>query len=239
MDSMFQMRFGEDAYPISRFLVDRAQTLRLTRSDLARRLGYRNIGSAHKALAETLTTGKVPHHMWSHLAQALEIDQSILDAVIESTARQQQDEWRAWLLDRGKEHIADFRPHLRTETARTVPEPIFIAALIGTARFRLVELPSEVWDVSTADRNRLVKQAIQDHYQAHKGDVVPFGAILSYTLVTIPGYLIDFGYPFDTNGDPAGPMQEVKRLGEASLGVKRGDTRLSGLLRNTEIVISS
>jgi hypothetical protein len=33
-------------------------------------------------------------------------------------------------------------------------------------------------------------------------------------------------------------MQEVKRLGEASLGVKRGDTRLSGLLRNTEIAVS-
>jgi hypothetical protein len=33
-------------------------------------------------------------------------------------------------------------------------------------------------------------------------------------------------------------MREVKRLGEASLGVKRGDTRLSGLLRNTEIVLS-
>ena len=230
------MRFGEDAYPISRFLVDRAQALRLTRSDLARRLGYQNIGSAHKALAETLTTGKVPRYMWCHLAQALEIDQSVLDAVIESTARQQQDEWRAWLLDWEKEHITHFRPHLRTETARTIPEPIFIAALIGTARFRLVELPAEVWEVSTADRNRLVKQAIQDHYRANKANVVPFGAILSYTLVTIPGYLIDFGYPFDINGDLTGPMQKVKRLGEASLGVKRGDTRLSGLLRNTEIV---
>ena len=117
----------------------------MTRSDLARRFGYRDIGSAHKALAETLMTGKVPRYMWSHLAQALEIDQSILDAVMELTARQQQDEWRAWLLDREKEHIAHFRPHLRTETVRTVPEPIFIAALIGTARLRLVELPPETW----------------------------------------------------------------------------------------------
>lgn len=238
MDSMFQMRYGEDGYPISRFIVARAQALRLTRSDLARRLGYRNIGSAHKALAETLTTGRVPCHMAGHLAQALEIDQSILDAVIESTARQHRDEWRSWLLNREKEHIAHFRPHLRTETTRTVPQPIFIAALIGTARFRLVELPPEIWDVSIVDRNRLVKQVIQDHYRAHKGHEVPFGAILSYTLVTVPGYLVDFGYPFDTAGNPAGPMREVKRLGEAHLGVKRGDTRLGHLFRNTEMVIS-
>lgn len=81
----------------------------------------------------------------------------------------------------------------------------------------------------------MVKQAIQDHYQAHKGHAVPFGAILSYTLVTIPGYLVDFGYPFDTDGNPAGPLQAVKRLGAATLGVKRGDTRLTGLLQNMKI----
>ena len=87
MDSTFQVRFGEDAYPISRFLVDRARALRLTRSDPSRRLGYRNIGSALKA------------------------------------------------------------------------------------------------------------QAIRDHYRTHNGHVAAFGAILSYTLVTLPGYPVDFGPP--------------------------------------------
>jgi hypothetical protein len=80
-----------------------------------------------------------------------------------------------------------------------------------------------------------VKQAIRDHYRAHNGHVAAFGAILSYTLVTMPGYLVDFGFPFCTAGNPAGPMQTVKRLGQAVLGVKPGDNRLSGLLRNTEI----
>ena len=51
----------------------------------------------------------------------------------------------------------------------------------------------------------------------------------------IARYLVDFGFPFDINGNPAGPMQAVKRLGQATLGVKRGDTRLTGLLRNTPI----
>jgi hypothetical protein len=164
--------------------------------------------------------------------------QAVIDSVVESTSHQRQDEWRARLLADEKAHMARFRPHLRTETARTVPQPIFIAALIGTARFRLVEVQSEIWEASADNRNRLVKQAIRDHYLARKAHVVPFGAILSYSLVTMPGYLVDFGYPFDVAGSPAGPMREVKRLGEASLGVKRGDTRLSGLLRNTEIVVS-
>jgi hypothetical protein len=238
MNSIFQLRVGEDSYPVSRILVDRARELGLTRRDLARRLGYRDLGDAHKALANVLKTGAVPAHMRKHLAGALELDQAVIDSVMESTSRQRHDEWRARLLAKEKEHMARFQPHLRTETARTVPKPIFIAALIGTARLRLVELPPETWEASSDDRNRLLKQVIQDHYRAHKEHVVPFGAILSYTLVTMPGYLVDFGYPFDTAGNPAGPMQEVKRLGEAQLGVKRGDTRLTGLLRNTEIVVS-
>jgi hypothetical protein len=234
----FQPRFGEDAYPIGRFILERARKLGISRTELVRGLGYRNIGNGHKALAEALRTGVVPAHLRKHLAAALELDDAIIDTVVESTSRQRQDEWRARLLAREREHMTRFQPHLRTETARTIPEPIFIAALFGTARFRLVEVPSEIWEVSTADRDRLVKQVIQDHYRAHKWHVVPFGAILSYTLVTIPGYLVDFGFPFDTSGNPAGPMRPFKRLGEASLGVKSGDNRLSGLLRNTEIVVS-
>ena len=238
VSSPLQPRFGEDAYPIGRFILERARALGLTRSDLARSLGYRDLGDAHKALASALKTGTVPAHMRKHLSSALESDEAVVDSVIESTSRQRQDEWRARLLAKETERLARFQPHLRTETARTIPEPIFIAALMGTARFRLVEVPSEIWEASADDRNRLVKQAIRDHYRAHKAHVVPFGAILSYTLVTMPGYLVDFGYPFDVAGNPTGPMQEVKRLGEATLGVKSGDTRLTGFLRNTEIVVS-
>jgi hypothetical protein len=169
---------------------------------------------------------------------ALELDDAVIDSVMEWTLRQRQDEWRARLLAEEKEYALRFQPHLRTETARIVPEPIFAAAIIGTARLRLVEVPSEIWEASTTDRHRLLQQAIRDHYQAHNGHVPAFGAILSYTLVTMPGYLVDFGYPYDTDGNPTGPMQAVERLGDAQLGVKRGDSRLSRLFQNTELVIS-
>jgi hypothetical protein len=53
----------------------------------------------------------------------------------------------------------------------------------------------------------------------------------------MPGYRIDFGLPYDRNGDQAGSMQPVKRLGEAGLGTKRGDSRLSGLFRETPMGI--
>src|ERR1700750_357980 len=99
---------------------------------------------------------------------------------MKATSRQQQDEWRTRLLANERHYAASFQPHLRTETARTVPEPIFIAAIIGTARLRHVELPPETWELTAHERNRLLKQAIRDHYRAYNGHVTAFGAILSY-----------------------------------------------------------
>jgi len=81
----------------------------------------------------------------------------------------------------------------------------------------------------------MVKRAILDHYKTHHGRIISFGDIVGYTLVTLAGYLVDFGIPFDLNGDCAGPMGAVQRLSEATLGTKRGDTRLSGLLKDVPI----
>jgi hypothetical protein len=162
--SLMQARIGEDTYPIGRFLLERAGTLGISRSELVSRLGYRQIGKGHKALTAALMTGTVPPHMAKHLVDALEVDDALVDAVISGTTRQQQDEARALILAREAAYRAAFKPHLRTETTRTIPEPIFVAALLGTARLRHVDVSSEVWNASADDRDRLVKRAIQDHY---------------------------------------------------------------------------
>jgi hypothetical protein len=113
---------------------DRARALGISRSDLAGRFGYQDIGKGHKALSATLTTGKVPPHMAKHLPDARETDDALVDAVMAATSQQQEDEWRSKVLARETAYRAAFTPHLRTETARAIPEPIFVAA-----RLRLVE----------------------------------------------------------------------------------------------------
>jgi len=93
-----QVRYGEDAYPIARLISDRARALGLTRSNIARRLGYADIGKAHQVLATALTTGIVPPHMAKHLPAALQVDDRLLAAVLETTASQRRDEARAQVL---------------------------------------------------------------------------------------------------------------------------------------------
>ena len=232
-----QPRHGEDAYPVGRFILARAQALRLSRRELVRRLGYRKIGNGHRALAEMMTTGTVPPQIAKHLADALEVDEAIVAAVIRATARQQRDEACQQILARETAYRTAFKPHLRCETEREIPEPIFVAALLTVDRSRLVPVCPETWHASADERDRLLRRAIQNQFCERKGHVMGFGAIVGYTAVVMPGFLLDFGFAYDVNGDPLGPMQPVERLQEALLGTKPGDGRLTGLLRDTKIGI--
>jgi len=234
-DIPIQVRHRENFYVIGRFIHHRAQALGLTRSGLVRRLGYRDIARGHTVLNTTLQTGIVPTYMADHLAAALEVDDALLTAVIDATNWQRRDETRSQVRERETAHRQAFRPHLRAETARTRPEPVFVAALLGVARLRHVILPEHVWHTDDENRDSFVKSTILDHFQAQEGRVPAFGEIVGYTLVTVPGYQIDFGLPFDVSGNRSGPMRPVQRLAEALLGTKRGDTRLTGLLKNVPI----
>jgi hypothetical protein len=197
-------------------------------------LGYRDLAGGHKVLTAILSTGIVPRttHIARHLAAALEVDDRFLVSIIEATEWQLRDEHRAQVLARESAYRAAFRPHLRTETARTRPEPLFVAALYTSARLRHVPLPDKVWQLDAKEHDALVKRAILDHYQTQHGRIISFGEIVGYVLVLLAGYLVDFGIPFDLNGDCAGPMCAVQRLAEATLGTKGGDTRLTGLFKD-------
>ena len=61
---------------------------------------------------------------------------------------------------------------------------------------------------------------------------------MGYLLVLVAGYGgFDFGSPFSVTGDRAGGMQKVERLGQATLGTRRGDARLTGLLKDSPIQV--
>jgi hypothetical protein len=94
VSSTFQPRFGEDAYPIGQFILERTRALGLSRSDLVHRFGYRDLGKGHKALSTALLTGVVPLHIANRLAEALEVDEALFRALIDATMRQKRDEAR-------------------------------------------------------------------------------------------------------------------------------------------------
>jgi hypothetical protein len=150
----------------------------MSRTEPVRRLGYRDLGNGHKALAEMLTTGTVPPLIPQHLADALRVHEAIVAAVISATAHQRQDEACQRTLARETAHRTAFQPHLRCETEREIPEPLFVAAMLTSCRLRLVPVCSETWQVSADERDRLLKRPVQDRCREHRGHVPSFGAIV-------------------------------------------------------------
>src|SRR6266446_2512616 len=108
-----QPRFGEDKYPIGRFILDRARALGIARSDLVRRLHYRDLGSGHKALCAVLLTGVLAPHVANHLAEALEVDDALVESVIGATTRQKRDEARRRRVESERAYLTSFRLHLQ------------------------------------------------------------------------------------------------------------------------------
>jgi hypothetical protein len=84
-------------------------------------------------VARPETTGTVPPQIAKHLADALQVDEAIVAAVMAATARQQQDEASQRTLAREAAYRTAFKPHLRCETERAIPEPLFVAALLTSA----------------------------------------------------------------------------------------------------------
>jgi hypothetical protein len=250
-----QTDFSEDHYPIGRFILHRARSLGMSRSDLVRRLGYPDTDSGHEALTAALLTGSVVPQMARHLADALEADDALIGFIIGATMRQRCDEarldhalWKFTDTIRGNKrrqrveseqaYAASFRPHLQVQTERVVPSPIFIAAMLTVARLQIVRLPDEALEADDETRDRIIRHIILDHWRENGGHVPAFGEITGYVLVLIAGYgVFDFGLPFSITGDRSGAMQKIERLGQATLGTRRGDTSLSGLLKSVPIQV--
>jgi hypothetical protein len=169
-----QTNFGEDHYPIGRFILERARPLGMTRSDLVRRLHYRDIGSGHKALSAVLLTGVLAPHVANHLAEALEVDDALPESVIGATTRQKRDEARKRRVESKRVCLASFRPHLQVQTERHMPSPIFVAALLTVVRLRIIRLPDEALTASDEARDRIVKPIIIEHWRENGGRVPAF-----------------------------------------------------------------
>jgi hypothetical protein len=143
--------------------LDRARELGISRSDLVRLLGYRNITNGHKALSTALLSGVVAPQIGDRLASALAADEAVVSAVIDATTQQKRDEACRFRIEREQAYSDSFRPHLHVHTERHVPSPIFLAALLAVARLRIIHLPVDAIAAAGETQDRIIKTIILDH----------------------------------------------------------------------------
>ncbi len=96
-----------------------------------------------------------------------------------------------------------FRPHAIIATDRSVPSPIFVAALIGVERILRIEL-----DTSLPEQT-YVHQALAKLPE----QTIAFGRPIGVTI----NYAADRAVRYDLKGDPIETLARAVRCGEASL----------------------
>ncbi|MEW5965266.1 MAG: hypothetical protein AB1749_17105 [Pseudomonadota bacterium] len=159
-------------------LVDRRRReLGLTPADLIRNCGYRNVAKGLRRLAQ-LRSGDLAAAagLIERLPAALDLALQDLDDAVARTRRQQSEAadaaWRA-----------TFAPHAIILTERSVPQPIFVAALIGVDRLLRIDFDRGLRPVGYV---RAAVEGVRRRLQRFGSDRLPafgrpVGIVVSYT----------------------------------------------------------
>jgi len=123
--------------------------LGLSRGDFAKRLGYKNIAKGIRRI-DALCEGDLngTKQFLDVLPQALETSAETVKLALEQTVREIELAEKQEAEARDKIWRENFRPHAIILTERSVPSPIFVAAIIGVEKLLRINLDATQGPVS-------------------------------------------------------------------------------------------
>jgi len=115
--------------------------LGLSRGELAMRLGYKNLAKGIRRI-DALRDGDLEgtKQFSDVLPQALEISAETVERALDQTVRELELAEKQETEERDKIWRENFRPHAIILTERSVPSPIFVAALFGVEKLLRIDL---------------------------------------------------------------------------------------------------
>ena len=193
----------------------RCKELGLTRKELVRCCGYKNISKGLRRL-DQLYWGdfKSGAELIAMLPAALDVPDDVIKQTVEKTQRYiretQEAAWRA-----------AFRPHAVVLTERERPQPLFVAALIGVDVLLRID-----FDL-TADPTTFQKQALdglRDKLARWRGCLPAFGRAIRL----IVNYSPDRAIRLDLEGNEVELFDRAYRLGKAEFAIGGRPISFSG-----------
>jgi hypothetical protein len=178
--------------------------LGLSRGELAKRLGYKNLAKGIRRI-DVLCGGDVEgtKQFLDALPQALETSAETVKRALDQTVREIKLVERQEAEARDKIWRENFCPHAIILTERTVPSPIFVAAIIGVEKLLRIDLDATQGPV------RFVRQVL---------DRLPEGVpAFEKTAGFVINYSPDKAVRFDSNGQPIAILDKAVRPGTAVL----------------------
>ena len=201
--------------PIGELISRRSHELGIGPSELARRCGYKNIGKGLRRLEE-LCRGEFQRTrgLISSLPRALGVTVDVVQKAIDDTAKQLHEaEEAAWR--------ASFKPHAIILTDRRIPQPIFVAAIIGTRELLQIDFAP----CATADTYvSLAIEGIRARLARWNREFNPLMSLGSYHLPAfgrptcfVVNYSPDHAVRFDLDGHALESLPTAHRIGQATL----------------------
>jgi transcriptional regulator with XRE-family HTH domain len=125
---------------IATLIRSRTTELGLSRGEFAKRLGYKNIAKGIRRI-DALRDGDLEgtKQFLDALSQALETSAETVKRALDQTAHEIELAEKHEAEARDKIWRENFRPHAIILTERTVPSPIFVAAMIGVEKLLRIE----------------------------------------------------------------------------------------------------
>jgi hypothetical protein len=194
---------------IATHIRSRKTELGLSRGEFAKRLGYKNIAKGVRRI-DVLCEGNVEgtKQFIDVLPQALETSAEIVTLALDQTVRELELAAKQEAEARDKIWRENFRPHVIILTERTVPSPIFVAAIIGVEKLLRIDLDPTQGPVS------FVRQVLDRFPEGVPAFGEPIGFVINYSP--------DKAVRFDRNGQPIAILDEAVRPGTASLCLRGG-----------------
>jgi hypothetical protein len=197
--------------PIGLLISTRQRELGITFAEIARRVGYQNIGKGVRRIDE-LCRGdfRAAQFIVGALPHALELPEDDVRRAIRATEDELAARERARLEEEEQRYRATFKPHALWCTENEVPRPIFIAAFVGVENLLRFD-----FDL-TKGEDSFVKQALA----ALPPKVSLFGRTKGFTV----NYSPDLAIEYDAGGEVVARFRRARRPGWADVTLK-GDTR--------------
>ena len=233
-------------YAIHRFLQETMKQKKISKKELAQRLGYNNISKGIRRIDEFLEKATLNEYIVYNLHSALDEPKEKILGKLEETKEeivreiQKQEEEKR---QKQEEERKNFKPFLYCVTEYPKPSPIFICAMTQSFLLKKVALPSTFNELSIEAKQKAIKDAIKEHHnfvgQKWHGRIPAYGKILTYTLVVeydyneedLPVYAID-GSIIE---NPPRFYQDIE-LGVAYIGIQKKKD-ITRFFKNVEIIV--
>ena len=182
----------------------RMTELGLSRGEFAKRLGYKNLAKGIRRI-DALCEGDLEgtKHFLEALPQALETSGETVKRALDQTVREIELAEKQEAEARDKIWRENFRPHGIILTEKTVPSPIFVAAMIGVEKLLRIDLDLAQGPVS------FVKQVLVRLPEGVPAFGKPVGFVINYSP--------DKAVRFDSNGQSIAILDKAVRPGTATL----------------------